>query len=59
LGGLPNSFGLKFDSKNYNTRTVTSINEYQAQKELTVYPDVISQTTPTMLPRPAWSSVCH
>lgn len=58
LGSLANGFGYHVDSNNYNTRTVVAITEWQDQKEQTVYPPNITKTPITLVPRPAWSSVC-
>ena len=58
IGTLANGWGVKFDADQYNTRTVQSVNQYQAQKQVLIYPETFTHGTLAMVPRPAWSSVC-
>jgi branched-chain amino acid transport system substrate-binding protein len=58
IGSLANGFGYKVDANNYNTRQVIAITEWQDKKEQTVYPTSITKVPVTLVPRPAWSSIC-
>jgi branched-chain amino acid transport system substrate-binding protein len=58
IGSLANGWGVKFDGDQYNGRSVQSVNQYQAQKQVLVYPDTFTHGQLTMVPRPAWSTVC-
>lgn len=58
IGTLANGWGVQFNDEQYNTRSVQSVNQYQAQKQVLVYPDTFTHGQLQMVPRPAWSEVC-
>ena len=60
LGTLPDGFGIKFDSNQHNQfdRTLLSIDQYQKQQDTALFPDLVKKGDLTMVPRPAWSSIC-
>jgi len=58
VGSLGNAWGVRFDESQYNTRTVQSINEYQEQKQVLIYPETLVFGEMTLVPRPAWSDIC-
>jgi branched-chain amino acid transport system substrate-binding protein len=60
LGTLPDGFGVKFDSNQHNQldHTLLSIDQYQAQKDVALFPALVKHGDITLVPRPAWSSIC-
>jgi branched-chain amino acid transport system substrate-binding protein len=58
LGSLPNGFGLQFDNQQHNTKTLLSLDEYQNQQDIALYPAIVSHGTMNLVPRPDWGSIC-
>lgn len=54
LGSLPNGWGLDFDENGQNTLAEPTVQQWQKEELVVVYPEKAATTEPILIPLPPW-----